>query len=139
MGLHHVREGRLDQRITVNQRPVEVKNQAALVSVGASVEAGGGRVGSKKRLWFCCHVSSTSLGWLRSPGSCVVDESTLPNQIMPVIQRRRPRFLSERLAVQTGVRLRFADEPHERNPWHRQPERDTQLAARDLDRDRRNQ
>jgi hypothetical protein len=27
-----------------------------------AIVAGGGRRGSKKRLWFGCHVSSTSLG-----------------------------------------------------------------------------
>src|SRR2546428_1246154 len=64
MRLHHVRERLLDQWIAVNQRAVEVEDQATRMSMGAAVEAGGGRVGSKKRFWFGCHVSSTSLGRL---------------------------------------------------------------------------
>src|SRR6266849_394932 len=55
---HHVRERLLDQRIAVNQRAVEVEDQDPWMAI----VAGGGRPGSKKRLWFGCHVLSTSLG-----------------------------------------------------------------------------
>jgi len=53
---HHVREGFFDQWIAVNQRAVEVEDQATRMPMGAAVEAAGGRVGSKKRFWFGRHV-----------------------------------------------------------------------------------
>jgi len=49
----------LDQGIAVNQRAVEVEDQAARMAIqrgGAAVGPSGGRRGSKKRLWFGCHV-----------------------------------------------------------------------------------
>ena len=46
MCLHDVRERRLDQRIAVNQRAIEVEDQAARMAIW----------GWKKRLWFGCHV-----------------------------------------------------------------------------------
>ena len=49
---------------------------------------------------------------------------------MPVMQRRRPRFLSE-LVITPNRRslLTLADQPDQRNPWHRQLELQAQLAG----------